>query len=202
LIDESDVLQCQAAETTAQQLQMLLRELRVGLIHGRLKSDEKKEIMAAFKRGDIHLLVATTVIEVGVDVANASLMIIENPERLGLAQLHQLRGRVGRGSDASFCVLLYQYPLSDIAKKRLVVMRETQDGFVIAEEDLQMRGPGDVLGARQSGLMQLRVADLMRDQHLLPSVQKVSQLLVNAYPQSVSLLTQRWVGAEIKYMHA
>ena len=202
LIDESEIVQCQAAETTAHHLQELLHELRVGLIHGRLKSDEKSAMMEAFQRGDIHLLVATTVVEVGVDVSNASLMIIENPERLGLAQLHQLRGRVGRGDNASFCVLLYQHPLSDIAKKRLTVMRETQDGFLIAEEDLQMRGPGDVLGSRQSGLMQLRVADLIRDQHLLPVVQTVSQLLVKNYPQTVVQLTQRWVGSDIKYIHA
>jgi len=202
LIDESEVLQCQAAETTAHYLQDALRDLRVGLIHGRLKSDEKNAVMQAFQSGKIDLLVATTVVEVGVDVANASLMIIENPERLGLAQLHQLRGRIGRGSAESFCVLLYQHPLSDIAKKRLTVMRETQDGFLIAEEDLQLRGPGDVLGARQSGLMQLRVADLMRDQHLLPMVQRASEGLIKEYPDLVALLMRRWIGAEIKYMHA
>lgn len=202
LIDESDALQCQAAETTAQYLQQSLHQLRVGLVHGRLKSEEKNAVMTAFSQGEIDLLVATTVVEVGVDVPNASLMIIENPERLGLAQLHQLRGRIGRGSDASFCVLLYQNPLSSLAKKRLSVMRETQDGFVIAEQDLQMRGPGDVLGARQSGLMQLRVADLMRDQHLLPAVQIVSQELAQHYPDIISLLAQRWIGSEIKYLQA
>ncbi|MCX7121343.1 MAG: ATP-dependent DNA helicase RecG [Gammaproteobacteria bacterium] len=202
LIDESELLQCQAAETTFNILKKELSELRVGLIHGRLKSDEKNIIMSAFQNGEIDLLVATTVVEVGVDVANASLMIIENPERLGLSQLHQLRGRVGRGSEASFCVLLYQHPLSDIAKKRLSLMRETQDGFVIAEQDLQMRGPGDVLGARQSGLMQLRIADLMRDQHLLSIAQALSQQLISHHLISVPLLIQRWIAAEIKYLHA
>ena len=202
LIEESEALQCQAAETTAHYLQSVLPELHIGLVHGRLKSDEKNALMQAFKLGEIDLLVATTVIEVGVDVANASLMIIENAERLGLAQLHQLRGRVGRGDEASFCVLLYQHPLSDVAKKRLSVMKETQDGFVIAEEDLQMRGPGDVLGVRQSGLMQLRVADLMRDQHLLPLVQSASQQIVKDYPHIVPLLTKRWIGGQSKYMNA
>ncbi|MCX7125778.1 MAG: ATP-dependent DNA helicase RecG [Gammaproteobacteria bacterium] len=202
LIDESELLQCQAAETTANYLKEALPELRVALIHGRLKSDEKSAVMKSFQLGEIDLLVATTVVEVGVDVANASLMIIENPERLGLAQLHQLRGRVGRGVDASFCVLLYQHPLSDIAKKRLSLMRETQDGFLIAEQDLQMRGPGDVLGARQSGLMQLRVADLIRDQHLLSMVQTVSVQLIHEYPHLVPLLMARWIGAELKYLSA
>ncbi len=200
LIEESELLQCQAAETTAQYLQEALRELRVGLIHGRLKSDEKNALMKSFQLGDIDLLVATTVVEVGVDVSNASLMIIENPERLGLAQLHQLRGRVGRGVDASFCVLLYQHPLSEIAKKRLSVIRETQDGFVIAQADLDMRGPGDVLGARQSGLTQLRVADLMRDQYLLQSVQIASQTVVKEYPHWVLPLIERWIGEEMKYI--
>ena len=175
--------------------------LRIGLIHGRLKSDEKNAVMALFQQKEIDLLVATTVIEVGVDVPNASLMIIENAERLGLSQLHQLRGRVGRGENASFCVLLYQYPLSDIAKQRLSLMRETQDGFVIAEQDLKMRGPGDVLGVRQSGLMQFRVADLMRDQHLLSTVQAVSAELLKDHPNCVSHLIRRWLGNEVKYLH-
>ncbi|PIZ03582.1 MAG: ATP-dependent DNA helicase RecG [Gammaproteobacteria bacterium CG_4_10_14_0_8_um_filter_38_16] len=202
LIDESDVLQCQAAETTAKQLQVQLPSLKVGLIHGRLKSTEKNAMMLAFSQGKIDLLVATTVVEVGVDVANASLMIIENPERLGLAQLHQLRGRVGRGETASFCVLLYQHPLSETARKRLAVMRETQDGFLIAERDLQIRGPGDVLGTRQSGLMQLRVADLIRDQALLPMVQKISEQLIENHPLLIEALLKRWLGSQIYYMHA
>lgn len=202
LIEESDDLQCQAAETTAQELQKRLPELRVGLVHGRLKSDEKNAVMDSFKLGHIDLLVATTVVEVGVDVSNASLMIIENAERLGLTQLHQLRGRVGRGTVASFCVLLYQHPLSEVARKRLSIMKETQDGFVIAEHDLHMRGPGDVLGVRQSGSAQLRLADLIRDQHLLSRVREISQELVNNYPDLVTLIMQRWFGVEIKYMQA
>ncbi len=200
LIDESDVLQCQAAETTAAQLREQLPALKIGLIHGRLKSSDKNAVMEKFVAGEIDLLVATTVIEVGVDVANASLMIIENPERLGLSQLHQLRGRVGRGDAASFCALLYQYPLSDIAKQRLSVMRETNDGFVIAEQDLQMRGPGDVLGVRQSGLMQLRVADLIRDQHLLSVVQAVGQQLIDNHPELIAKIAARWVGTQAQYL--
>jgi ATP-dependent DNA helicase RecG len=199
LIDESDALQCQAAEVITEYLQKELQSLRIGLIHGRLKADEKNAVMHAFKGGDIDLLVATTVIEVGVDVANASLMIVENPERLGLAQLHQLRGRVGRGTDASFCVLLYQHPLSDIAKKRLMLMRETQDGFLMAEADLQMRGPGDVLGVRQSGLLSLRVAHLARDHYLLPMAQAVSDRMMQDNAPTVDLLMQRWIESDTKY---
>lgn len=200
LIEESDVLQCQAAETTAQYLQDELKDLRVRLIHGRLSSEEKNAAMSAFSRGEIDLLVATTVVEVGVDVANASLMIIENPERLGLAQLHQLRGRIGRGNELSFCVLLYQHPLSEIAKKRLMLMRETQDGFAIAEADLEMRGPGEMLGARQSGLVQLRVADLIRDQYLLKQVKDASEFIVKEHPDLSAKLMQRWIGSEMKYL--
>ncbi|OGT32705.1 MAG: ATP-dependent DNA helicase RecG [Gammaproteobacteria bacterium RIFCSPHIGHO2_02_FULL_39_13] len=200
--EESEALQCQAAETTAKQLQQSLPTLNIGLIHGRLKSDEKNAVMAQFLSRKIDLLVATTVVEVGVDVPNASVMIIENPERLGLAQLHQLRGRIGRGDRASFCVLLYQNPLSDIAKKRLSVMRESQDGFLIAETDLHLRGAGDVLGVRQSGVMQLRVADLMRDHVLLPMVQKVSQQLMQDHTYVVDTLTQRWIGSRIHYLNA
>lgn len=202
LIDESDAIQCQAAEKTAQQLQQQLPTLKIGLIHGRLKPHEKKMTMDAFSSGKIDLLVATTVVEVGVDVANASLMIIENSERLGLAQLHQLRGRIGRGDQASFCVLLYQNPLSELARQRLSVIRETQDGFLLAEKDLEMRGPGDVLGVRQSGLMQLRVADLMRDAALLPVVQRVSGELAESYPEIAERLIRRWIGETAKYLHA
>lgn len=202
LIDESEALQCQAAETTAKQLQSILPTLKIGLVHGRLQSNEKKSVMESFSSGKIDLLVSTTVVEVGVDVANASLMIIENSERLGLTQLHQLRGRVGRGTTASFCVLLYQHPLSDIAKERLSVMRDTQDGFLIAEADLKIRGPGDMLGARQSGLMQLRVADFIRDQHLLPLVQTIGQQFIKAQPELASLLAARWIGSRIQYMQA
>ena len=194
LIEESEQLQAQAAEVTWQSLCEQLPELSIGLIHGRLKATEKAEIMQAFKDGDLHLLVATTVIEVGVDVPNASLMIIENPERLGLAQLHQLRGRVGRGSTASHCVLLYQAPLSALGRERLSIMRESSDGFVIAEKDLELRGPGEVLGTRQTGRVQFRVADLVRDADLLPQVQQAAALLVSRHPQRTGAIIDRWLA--------
>ncbi len=193
LIEESEALEAQAAEATADELRLMLPQLSIGLIHGRLKPREKEQVMAEFKNGNINLLVATTVIEVGVDVPNASLMIIENPERLGLAQLHQLRGRVGRGSAASHCVLLYSSPLSRQGVERLKVMRETSDGFKIAEKDLQLRGPGEVLGTRQTGEMDLRIADLQRDAHLLPRVRSSAQTLLNTYPEQVSRLIERWL---------
>ncbi|PKM29757.1 MAG: ATP-dependent DNA helicase RecG [Gammaproteobacteria bacterium HGW-Gammaproteobacteria-11] len=194
LIEESEQLQAQAAEVTWQALCESLPELSIGLIHGRMKASEKGEIMAAFKNGDLHLLVATTVIEVGVDVPNASLMIIENPERLGLAQLHQLRGRVGRGSTASHCVLLYHNPLSHLGRERLSIMRESSDGFVIAEKDLQLRGPGEVLGTRQTGLVQFRIADLVRDADLLPRVQLVARQLQVSHPHNSQRLIDRWLA--------
>ncbi|RCL26926.1 ATP-dependent DNA helicase RecG [Pseudomonas sp. AFG_SD02_1510_Pfu_092] len=193
LIEESEELTCQAAESTYEELGSALGELRVGLIHGRMKPAEKAEIMAEFKAGNLQLLVATTVIEVGVDVPNASLMIIENPERLGLAQLHQLRGRVGRGSAVSHCVLLYHPPLSQIGRERLGIMRETNDGFVIAEKDLELRGPGEMLGTRQTGLLQFKVADLMRDADLLPAVRDAAQALIARWPEHVSPLLDRWL---------
>ncbi|WP_286790212.1 MULTISPECIES: ATP-dependent DNA helicase RecG [unclassified Pseudomonas] len=193
LIEESEELTCQAAETTFEELSLALGELRVGLIHGRMKPAEKAEIMAQFKAGELQLLVATTVIEVGVDVPNASLMIIENPERLGLAQLHQLRGRVGRGSAVSHCVLLFHPPLSHIGRERLAIMRETNDGFVIAERDLELRGPGEMLGTRQTGLLQFKVADLMRDADLLPAVRDAAQELLAKWPAHVSPLLERWL---------
>ncbi len=174
LIEESETLQAQAAESTASELAETLDGVRVALVHGRLKPDEKERVMNAFKAGEVDLLVATTVIEVGVDVPNASLMIIENPERLGLAQLHQLRGRVGRGSIASHCVLLYGTPLSQNGRARLQALRQHADGFAIAEEDLRLRGPGEILGTRQTGEIQHRVADLQRDAHLLPQVQRIA----------------------------
>ena len=158
--------------------------------------------MAAFKAGEVQLLVATTVIEVGVDVPNASLMIIENAERLGLAQLHQLRGRVGRGSAASSCVLLYQSPLSRMARQRLETMRETNDGFVIAEKDLQLRGPGELLGTRQTGLAAFRIADLGRDAALLPTVQRIGEALLRASPDLAERLTLRWIGGAVRYASA
>lgn len=193
LIEESEELTCQAAESTFEELGSALGELRVGLIHGRMKPAEKAAVMAEFKAGNLQLLVATTVIEVGVDVPNASLMIIENPERLGLAQLHQLRGRVGRGSAVSHCVLLYHPPLSQIGRERLGIMRETNDGFVIAEKDLELRGPGEMLGTRQTGLLQFKVADLMRDADLLPAVRDAAQALLARWPDHVSPLLDRWL---------
>ncbi|BDY03056.1 ATP-dependent DNA helicase RecG [Ferrimonas sp. YFM] len=198
LIDESEVLQCQAAEDTAVELGEQLSDLQVGLVHGRMKSAEKQQVMDRFKSGDLDLLVATTVIEVGVDVPNASLMIIENPERLGLAQLHQLRGRVGRGSTASHCVLLYHPPLSKTAQARIGVLRESNDGFVIAQRDLEIRGPGEVLGTKQTGLADLKIADLVRDGALIPQVKRLAEHLMRKHPQSVQPLIDRWLkGREI-----
>ena len=194
LIEESEALQCQAAEVTAEQLRETLPELSIGLVHGRMKAVEKAEVMNAFKEGHLHLLVATTVIEVGVDVPNASVMIIENPERLGLAQLHQLRGRVGRGKIASYCLLMYHAPLSLQSKERLQVMRDSSDGFVIAEKDLELRGPGEVLGTRQTGLAQFRVADLERDRDLLLNVRTAAQELMHSTAETVEPLVNRWLG--------
>lgn len=199
LIEESEVLEAQAAEATAEELRVQLDGLRIGLVHGRLKSAEKEEVMAAFKAGQLDLLVATTVIEVGVDVPNASLMIIENPERLGLAQLHQLRGRVGRGAAASHCVLLYGTPLSQQSRARIRAMRETSDGFAIAETDLKLRGPGEVLGTRQTGDMQLRIADLQRDAGLLADVRRCAQSLIREQPDMTEALIQRWLGQSRDY---
>ena len=193
LIEESEVLQCQAAEVTRDELTQALPELAVGLIHGRMKAAEKAEVMDAFKSGELDLLVATTVIEVGVDVPNASLMIIENPERLGLSQLHQLRGRVGRGSTESFCVLLYHPPLSKSSRERLGVMRETTDGFRIAEKDLEIRGPGEVLGTRQTGLAQMKIADLERDADQLERVTALAQAL-QGNADVTAVLVRRWLG--------
>ena len=202
LIEESDVLEAQAAEVTSAELQLMLPELSIGLVHGRLKPREKLEIMAAFKAGEIDLLVATTVIEVGVDVPNASLMIIENSERLGLSQLHQLRGRVGRGSQSSHCVLLYSPPISGNGSARLKIMRETTDGFKIAEKDLELRGPGEVLGTRQTGDMQLHIADLQRDAYMLPQIKQLAQDLLLNYPQNVDALITRWLGQSEQYAQA
>tara|TARA_B110000091_G_scaffold13719_1_gene13115 strand:+ start:369 stop:2480 length:2112 start_codon:yes stop_codon:yes gene_type:complete len=202
LIEESDVLEAQAAEVTSAELQLMLPELSIGLVHGRLKPREKLEIMASFKAGEIDLLVATTVIEVGVDVPNASLMIIENSERLGLSQLHQLRGRVGRGSQSSHCVLLYSPPISGNGSARLKIMRETTDGFKIAEKDLELRGPGEVLGTRQTGDMQLHIADLQRDAHMLPHIKHLAQDLLLNHPQNVDALITRWLGQSEQYAQA
>ena len=202
LIDDSDEVVAQAAQSTFETLTQQLSGLRVGLVHGRMKPAEKQKTMAAFKAGELQLLVATTVIEVGVDVPNASLMIVENAERLGLAQLHQLRGRVGRGSAASTCVLLYQSPLSRMAKQRLETMRETNDGFVIAEKDLELRGPGELLGTRQTGLAAFRIADLARDAGLLPTVQRIGEALLGADPEAAERITRRWVGGAARYAGA
>ncbi|WP_114785883.1 ATP-dependent DNA helicase RecG [Vibrio tetraodonis] len=202
LIDESEVLEAQAAEDTAQELQAKLPEVKIGLVHGRMKPAEKQSVMQDFKDNKLHLLVATTVIEVGVDVPNSSLMIIENPERLGLAQLHQLRGRVGRGSVASHCVLLYHSPLSKTAQKRLGVLRESNDGFVIAQRDLEIRGPGELLGTKQTGIADFKIADLVRDQHLIPEVQRVARHIHDNYPENASAIIERWLGERDIYSKA
>ncbi len=202
IIEESEQLIAQAAEVTHAELSHALPQLKIGLLHGRMKPAEKQATMDAFKSGKLALLVATTVIEVGVDVPNASLMVIENAERLGLAQLHQLRGRVGRGSVASNCVLLYQPPLSVLAKQRLEVMRETNDGFVIAEKDLQLRGPGELLGTRQTGELGFRIADIVRDAHLLPAVQRVGAAILQEYPEPAARLVTRWIGASARFADA
>jgi ATP-dependent DNA helicase RecG len=199
LIEESEELRSQAAEETAAALAEALPGIRVGLVHGRMPSAKKDEAMLAFKEGKIQLLVATTVIEVGVDVPNATLMAIENAERMGLAQLHQLRGRVGRGSEASTCVLLYRAPLSQLARERLKVIRQTNDGFEIARRDLELRGPGELLGTRQTGLAQLRVADLMRDADLLPRVQETAELLLGSHADNIAGLAARWIGSGERY---
>ncbi|WP_428944567.1 ATP-dependent DNA helicase RecG [Pantoea sp. FN060301] len=202
LIEESEQLEAQAAEALWEELKLALPELTVGLVHGRMKPAEKQAVMQAFKQGDIHLLVATTVIEVGVDVPNASLMIIENPERLGLAQLHQLRGRVGRGSVASHCVLLYKAPLSKTAQKRLQVLRDSTDGFVIAQCDLEIRGPGELLGTRQTGNAEFKVADLLRDQAMIPEVQRVARHIHQHYPEQAQALIERWLPETERYTNA
>ena len=202
LIDDSDEVIAQAAQSTFEALGQQMPELRIALVHGRMKPAEKQKTMAAFKAGEVQLLVATTVIEVGVDVPNASLMIIENAERLGLAQLHQLRGRVGRGSTASSCVLLYQTPLSQMARHRLATMRETNDGFVIAEKDLELRGPGELLGTRQTGLAAFRIADLGRDAALLPTVQRLGEALMRDAPAQAERITERWIGGAARYAGA
>ncbi|NVK21901.1 MAG: ATP-dependent DNA helicase RecG [Kangiellaceae bacterium] len=199
LIDESEEVQCQAAETAANLLTEQLADCRVGLVHGRLRPEQKQMVMQQFKQGHLDILVATTVIEVGVDVPNASLMIIENPERLGLSQLHQLRGRVGRGNIESHCILLYQHPLSDNAKARIQVMRDTNDGFIIAEEDLRLRGPGEMLGTRQTGDVSLRFADIVRDAELIPVIQDQARSLMQQDPELANKLSERWLGARQEF---
>lgn len=199
LIEESEMIAAQAATTAYEQLQQQLPELKVGLVHGRMRASEKESVMQSFQSGETNLLVATTVIEVGVDVPNASVMVIDNAERMGLSQLHQLRGRVGRGTVASHCLLLYQYPLSNVAKERLSVMRETNDGFKIAERDLELRGPGDVFGTRQTGDFTFRVADLLRDSHILPNVQKAADEMMSNYPDLAAKIVTRWMESGKEY---
>ena len=199
LIEESEVLQCQAATVSYEQLTHELPQLRIGLIHGRLSRDEKDRVMGLFRAGELDVLVATTVIEVGVDVPLASVMIIDNAERLGLSQLHQLRGRVGRGTTRSVCVLLYQEPLSETSQARLTVMRSTNDGFEVARKDLELRGPGEVLGKRQSGAMQFRIADLVRDQAMVPQVTQMAERVMRDYPSYVDPLIQRWLGSAERF---
>ena len=202
LIEESEQLEAQAAEVAHAELTAMLDGIPIGLVHGRLKPAEKQAVMDDFRSGRIALLVATTVIEVGVDVPNASLMVIENAERLGLAQLHQLRGRVGRGTQASSCVLMYQGPLSAMARERLTAMRETSDGFVIAEKDLELRGPGEMLGTRQTGRLEFRIADLARDAGLLVEVQRIGTIMIEQYPALCERLVARWIGAASRFANA
>jgi ATP-dependent DNA helicase RecG len=199
LIGESDVLDFQAAEASYEMLRKALPKLHVGMVHGRMKPQEKDRIMRSFKLAEIQVLVATTVIEVGVDVPNASLMIVENAERMGLSQLHQLRGRVGRGAAQSSCVLLYRPPLGQLARSRLAVLRETNDGFVVAQRDLELRGPGELLGTRQTGLPQYRVADLLRDADLMPKVRRTAETLRRESPQLADAIVRRWVGDSAQY---
>lgn len=199
LVEESEALQCQAAEDVYRELRQLLRGVKVGMVHGRMKGKEKDAVMQKFTAKKIDLLVATTVIEVGVDVPNASLMIIENAERLGLAQLHQLRGRVGRGTEESSCVLVFNPPLTENAKTRIDTMRNTNDGFKIAQVDLEIRGPGEVLGTRQTGMLQLRIANIMRDQDLIPLVQESAKKLLKDYPKNADAVIQRWLGRSTEY---
>ena len=199
LIEESEALEVEAAENTLELLEKSLPELTIVLIHGRMKPSEKEDIMSAFKSGKIDMLVATTVIEVGVDIPNAGLMVIENAERLGLFQLHQLRGRVGRGLEESYCVLMYKSPLARNARNRLSTIRETTDGFKIAEKDLELRGPGEVLGTRQTGQLQMHVADLVRDRDLISKVKAAADIVIKDYPDRIQPLVARWLSDSSRY---
>ena len=200
LIDESEALQLQTALEIHATLSQIFPELRIGLAHGRLSSAEKAETMAAFKAGELQLLVATTVIEVGVDVPNASLMVIDHAERMGLAQLHQLRGRVGRGAAESMCVLLFQQPLSELARARLKIIFENTDGFEIAQQDLRLRGPGELLGARQSGVPMLRFADLGEDDKLLDRARDIADEMLRDFPDAAQAHLQRWMANKPDYL--
>ena len=202
LIEESEALQLQTAQATYEYLKNGLPGFQVGLIHGRLKTDEKNAVMTRFLANEIGVLVATTVIEVGVDVPNASLMVIEHAERFGYSQIHQLRGRVGRGSAESVCILLYEEPLSAAAKERLQTLKETQDGFVIAERDLQLRGPGELLGSKQSGDAMLRFVDLQRDHHLIAKTQMLASRLMKSHPDLVQQHLGRWLAKRADYLKA
>jgi len=202
LIEDSEILQCQAAETTAAELEAALGGIVIGLVHGRLTNNDKKDVMRRFQSAEIQLLVATTVIEVGVDVPGASMMIIENAERMGLAQLHQLRGRVGRGGTASHCVLLYQPPLSALARERLNALRDLTDGFALAERDLALRGPGELLGTRQTGSLNFRVAELRRDRELISTVSSAARTLISTHPRESRALVRRWLGNRVEYGNA
>lgn len=201
LIDESEALQLQTALETYQFLMDTFPDLRVGLVHGKLDNAEKVRVMSLFKAGELQLLVATTVIEVGVDVPNASMMVIDHAERMGLAQLHQLRGRVGRGSAESLCVLLYQQPLSELARERLKIIYESTDGFEIAQQDLRLRGPGELLGARQSGVAMLRFADINADENLLNQARLTADELLRDLPEAAQLHLQRWMANKNDYLH-
>ncbi|MDV2455487.1 ATP-dependent DNA helicase RecG [Acinetobacter towneri] len=201
LVEQSETLDAQAAEVTFAEIKERFPELNIGLVHGKMKADEKQAVMRQFKDNQLQLLIATTVIEVGVDVPNASIMVIENAERLGLSQLHQLRGRVGRGAKASFCALLYKNPLSQNGQERLRIMRETNDGFVIAEKDLELRGPGELLGTKQTGDMGFRVAKLERDDHLLAQAHHVAQQILNDYPTHAEALLKRWLPEAPRYAY-
>ncbi|EEY88916.1 ATP-dependent DNA helicase RecG [Acinetobacter lwoffii SH145] len=201
LVEQSETLDAQAAEATFAEIRERFPALNIGLVHGKMKADEKQAVMQQFKNNELQLLIATTVIEVGVDVPNASIMVIENAERLGLSQLHQLRGRVGRGAKASFCALLYKHPLSQNCQERLRIMRETNDGFMIAEKDLELRGPGELLGTKQTGDMNFRVAKLERDDHLLNQAHYVAQQMLKDYPDQAEALLQRWLPEAPRYAY-
>ena len=201
LVEQSETLDAQAAEATYQEIKERFPDINIGLVHGKMKADEKQAVMQAFKDNQSQLLIATTVIEVGVDVPNASIMVIENAERLGLSQLHQLRGRVGRGATASFCALLYKVPLSQNGQERLSILRESNDGFVIAEKDLEIRGPGELLGTKQTGDMGFRVARLERDDHLLTQAHYVAEQILKDYPQHADGLLKRWLPEAPRYAY-
>jgi ATP-dependent DNA helicase RecG len=200
LIEESEKLELQTAVALHAELTAKLSELKVGLLHGRMKPDDKATVMNGFVRGEIAVLVATTVIEVGVDVPNASMMVIEHAERFGLAQLHQLRGRVGRGAAESVCVLLFEEPMSEAAKARLKVIYENNDGFEIARQDLVIRGPGEFLGARQSGVPLLRFADLERDLRLIESARTAAEELLRREPGAAGAHLERWLGGKQEFI--